>query len=114
MSEYFSFLICRHPDHVDFFLNGRPIGVLKDDVFNPYQFTNPDGTKREMVFEELPKPHPFTSAEDYRDFMLSQVGLFVENIDDGLGSAWPKRCCQCGRKAMFVVRPGKAECGFCG
>jgi hypothetical protein len=35
-------------------------------------------------------------------------------IEDGFGNAWSKRCPECGRNSMQVVRPGKAQCGYCG
>jgi len=37
-----------------------------------------------------------------------------EIIEDGFGSAWSKRCPECGRLSMQVVRPGSAQCGHCG
>jgi hypothetical protein len=35
-------------------------------------------------------------------------------IQDGFGNAWSKRCAQCGRLSMQIVRPGKAQCSHCG
>lgn len=37
-----------------------------------------------------------------------------EIIEDGFGSAWTKKCAECGRMSMQVVRPGKAQCSYCG
>ena len=37
-----------------------------------------------------------------------------EIIEDGFGSAWSKRCPECGRLSMQVVRPGSAQCSHCG
>ena len=34
-------------------------------------------------------------------------------ITDGC-SYWSKRCSECGRDSMEVVRPGKVQCGYCG
>jgi hypothetical protein len=36
-----------------------------------------------------------------------------EIIEDGFGSAWSAWCPECKKKAMFVVRPGKVQCGNC-
>ena len=36
-----------------------------------------------------------------------------EVIEDGFGSAWSRTCCQCGKRSMYVVRPGKVQCGWC-
>jgi hypothetical protein len=40
--------------------------------------------------------------------------IFGKVIDDGFGNAWSKRCAQCGRLSMQIVRPGKAQCSHCG
>lgn len=37
-----------------------------------------------------------------------------DTIEDGFGSAWSKRCPECGKNSMQVVRPGKAQCKYCG
>ena len=37
-----------------------------------------------------------------------------ETIEDGFGSVWSKICERCKRPSMEVVRPGKAQCAFCG
>jgi hypothetical protein len=34
-------------------------------------------------------------------------------ITDGFNH-WKKRCPECGRMSMEVVRPGKAQCRYCG
>ncbi len=39
---------------------------------------------------------------------------YSEAITDGFGNYWPKRCPECGRMSMEVVRPGKAQCEYCG
>jgi len=35
-------------------------------------------------------------------------------IEDGFGNAWSASCPECGKKTMFVVRPGKVQCSNCG
>ena len=35
-------------------------------------------------------------------------------IADGFGGTWGRRCLECGRDSMEVVRPGKVQCSFCG
>lgn len=37
-----------------------------------------------------------------------------ETVSDGFGSTWSKKCPNCGKDEVFVVRPGKVECGNCG
>ena len=37
-----------------------------------------------------------------------------KTIADGFGSEWSARCHDCGKLAMQVVRPGKAQCARCG
>lgn len=37
-----------------------------------------------------------------------------EWIGDGFGNKWNVICPTCKKKSMHVVRPGKAQCGFCG
>ena len=39
---------------------------------------------------------------------------YDETIEDGFGSEWSKRCPECDRLSMHVVRPGKAQCAYCG
>jgi hypothetical protein len=34
-------------------------------------------------------------------------------VDDGFGSTWSAYCPDCGKKAVHVVRPGKAQCSNC-
>jgi len=34
-------------------------------------------------------------------------------ITDGLGNYWTSYCVRCGRKSMYVLRPGDARCKFC-
>ena len=34
-------------------------------------------------------------------------------IEDGFGSSWSKTCCNCGKDAIHIVRPGKVQCGNC-
>lgn len=36
-----------------------------------------------------------------------------ETIEDGFGNAWSKRCPECGKLTMVVVRPGKVQCDNC-
>lgn len=33
-------------------------------------------------------------------------------ITDGY-QYWSKKCCMCGQNTMYVVRPGKVQCGNC-
>lgn len=40
--------------------------------------------------------------------------MWLGDIEDGFGGAWSRQCGQCGRLLMRVVRPGKAQCGYCG
>jgi hypothetical protein len=35
-------------------------------------------------------------------------------VEDGFGSAWSAYCPECGKKAVHIVRPGKAQCSHCG
>jgi len=35
-------------------------------------------------------------------------------IEDGFGSIWSIICPSCQKESMEVVRPGKAQCKFCG
>lgn len=35
-------------------------------------------------------------------------------IEDGFGSVWSAWCPMCKKKSMQVVRPGKAQCKYCG
>ena len=35
-------------------------------------------------------------------------------VEDGFGSAWSAYCPECGKKSVSVVRPGKAQCSYCG
>jgi len=37
-----------------------------------------------------------------------------ETISDGFGSTWLKRCPECGKDSMVVIRPGKVQCNNCG
>jgi len=45
---------------------------------------------------------------------LDHIGDATDMIEDGLGNSWPIVCPTCGRRSMQVVRPGKAQCGYCG
>ena len=35
-------------------------------------------------------------------------------ISDGFGNEWSKKCSECGKMSMVVVRPGKVQCNNCG
>lgn len=35
-------------------------------------------------------------------------------IEDGFGSIWSITCPKCGRNSMQVIRPGEAQCKYCG
>lgn len=37
-----------------------------------------------------------------------------QTITDGFGSTWLKRCPECKKNTMSVVRPGKVQCNKCG
>lgn len=37
-----------------------------------------------------------------------------ETISDGFGGEWLKKCPDCGKDEMAVVRPGKVQCNNCG
>ena len=37
----------------------------------------------------------------------------IKTISDGFGNSWAKKCPNCGKEAMVVVRPGKAQCNNC-
>ena len=56
--------------------------------------------------------------ELHRSHQKDSDGYYVPGdndiIKDGFGSAWSAWCCECGRKTMCVVRPGKAQCNYCG
>jgi hypothetical protein len=53
------------------------------------------------------------SEDDWRRLEDEWRG-HVETIDDGFGNRWMKCCHQCGLNAMEIVRPGKAQCAWCG
>jgi len=38
----------------------------------------------------------------------------AETIEDGFGSVWSRKCPECRRMSMEVVRPGKVQCVYCG
>lgn len=38
---------------------------------------------------------------------------YDSTIEDGFGSAWSKRCPECGEDTIEVVRPGKVQCSNC-
>jgi hypothetical protein len=38
----------------------------------------------------------------------------IKTIEDGFGNVWAKKCPECGKNKMVVVRPGKAQCDNCG
>ena len=44
----------------------------------------------------------------------SKLRFKSQEISDGFGSTWDKKCLECGRMSMEVVRPGKVQCGYCG
>ena len=56
------------------------------------------------------------TQEEYREYARLQKKLEKEKdtIEDGLGSVWSAYCAQCGKKSMFVNRPGDARCENCG
>ena len=33
-------------------------------------------------------------------------------VTDGY-QVWPRKCCMCGQNTIYVVRPGKIQCGNC-
>lgn len=37
-----------------------------------------------------------------------------DTIGDGFGSEWSAWCPMCGQKSMQVLKPGKAQCDYCG
>ena len=44
-----------------------------------------------------------------------QTFLLDDNmIDDGFGNSWSKTCPMCHMQTMQIVRPGKAQCAYCG
>jgi len=45
-SQYFSFLICNHPEKIDLYYNGLQIDYIKDNQFIIHKFKNIDGTER--------------------------------------------------------------------
>ena len=56
--------------------------------------------------------------DDYVDIEFGDDGDHLrrdddEYIEDGFGSAWSVYCPMCHEKSMYVVRPGKAQCGNC-
>lgn len=42
------------------------------------------------------------------------AGGVKDDIEDGFGSSWSKKCGICGKDTMEVVRPGKVQCSNCG
>lgn len=48
MADYKSFLVCIHEKHADFYIEGLPIGLIRDGVFEAHQHTMPDGSKRKV------------------------------------------------------------------
>lgn len=72
-SGYVSFLICQHPNVVNVFINGLPVGVIRQGKFEPHQFTNPDGTKRTIQLANLTPPFPFASLEEFKAAMIAAI-----------------------------------------
>ncbi len=72
-SPYFSFLICSHDSGrlVNAYINGRPIGSLKDGVFQPL----------DTKLGQLPQPLPFDSLANLKAFLNSVVDK-IELIEE--------------------------------
>jgi hypothetical protein len=64
--NYYSFLICRHETHTDFYFTGRQIGVLRNGEFKIHEVVMPDGSKRELTIRDMPQPCPFESLAELR------------------------------------------------
>lgn len=74
--NYFSFLIVQHPDKADLYVNGLPIGFVKDDKFERHHYVLPDGTRTPI---ECPKvPGLFKTAGELREHLhqlVDQISL---------------------------------------
>lgn len=78
--NYFSFLICSHPDKVDVYVNGLPLGVIKSGAFIPHEFLHVDRTKHVIKFEDIRPPVYFKNAEELKQYLHSVVNLIhIEN-----------------------------------
>ena len=69
-TPYCSFLICRHPDSTQMYLNGRPIGEVRDGKFTPAQLNGKDITMRDLA-----EPFPFHSLTDMKHVLTVLVQL---------------------------------------
>lgn len=48
-----------------------------------------------------------------KDLLSAVYESDINFIYDGFGTTWSKRCPECGKDSMVVVRPGKAQCDSC-
>ena len=70
-SPYLSILFCVH-DHaklVNAYVNGQPIGSIKDGVFSPHAFSHSSGSPIPVRLTQIPKPFPFETMDEFKDFM---------------------------------------------
>lgn len=75
MSSYYSFLVCAHPEHVDLYYCGMPLGSITAHGFELHQFLNSaTGTRRPLTLDDLPHPCPFETVEELKTALREFVG----------------------------------------
>lgn len=72
MSSYYSFLVCRHADKTDLYVNGIPLGLIRDGKFERAQIAG-----RPLQFSQLPDPLPFKTVAELK----AELHRFVDAIE---------------------------------
>jgi hypothetical protein len=73
--NYFSFLMCAHADHIDVYVCGREIGIIRDNKFHP-TVLNANGTPIPKTFSMVEgASQRFSNQIEFKDFLLTAVSL---------------------------------------
>lgn len=85
-SPYFSFLICSHNRGalVHAYVNGMPLGIIRDGVFEPHGFVYPKGEPVLTHLHNLPDPFPFETLAEMKEALHSAIDKLsvIEDKDE--------------------------------
>ena len=80
--NYFSFLVCSHPDRSDFYLNGRPIGIMSPEgKFTPHKLSIPNHEPVEVDIGSI-AGQPMKGMGELIEWLIGVVnGLNAHQLD---------------------------------
>ena len=75
MKKYASFLICFHEKHIDLYLSGIPLAVIREGSVELCFLSGANGEKRQINLSAIPDC-PFESADELREAVVDAVSKF--------------------------------------